>query len=278
MTERSIADHWAQGDVYGRIVGALRDAGKALDRLTIEDLAPVDHFHARGWQATIELADRLPVKAGDHILDIGCGVGGPARYLARRFHCTVTGVDITRPFVEAGNKLTALLGMQDVVRIELADGQSLPYDDEVFEGAYAQHVTMNVADRALFFAEAYRVVRPGGFFAITEHGLGPTSNPHYPLPWSEDGHGAYLVPPAETRSRLEAAGFQHVVIEDTGAKYLESYKRALELASQGALPPLGIHLLIGASAPEKMRNAARNIEEGRTRPIQMVCRKVTKTD
>lgn len=273
--EKSIADHWAQGDIYGRIVAALRQAGKSLDRLTIDDLAPVDHFHARGWQATIELADRLPVKAGDHILDIGCGLGGPARYLAQRFHCVVTGADITRPFVEAGNKLTALLGMQDMVRIDYADGQYLPYDDEVFDGAYTQHVTMNVADRARFFAEAHRVVKPGGFFAITEHGLGLTGTPYYPLPWSEDGVGAYLVPPAETRFRLESAGFQDVVIEDTGAKYLAGYKRAMDLAARGALPPLGIHLLMGASAAEKTRNAARNIEEGRTQPIQAFCRKAT---
>lgn len=271
--EKTVADHWAQGDVYGRIVDALRQAGKALDHLTIEDLAPIDHFHARGWQATVELADQLPIATGDHILDIGCGLGGPARYLARRFRCMVTGVDITRPFVEAGSKLTRLLGMQDAVKIECADGQRLPYDDERFDGAYTQHVTMNVADRTRFFAEAYRVLKPGAFFAITEHGLGPTGNPYYPLPWSDDGQGAYLISPAETLGRLEAAGFRDIVIADTGAKYLAGYKRAMELAAQGAVPTLGLHLLMGASTSEKTRNAARNIEEGRTRPIEVLCRK-----
>src|SRR5205085_12424357 len=108
----AIADHWAKGDVYALIVSALEKMSKPLDGLTIEDLAPVDHFHARGLSATVELADRLPIKAGQHIVDIGCGLGGPARYIAKRFQCNVSGVDITQPFVDAANKLTALLRME----------------------------------------------------------------------------------------------------------------------------------------------------------------------
>src|SRR5688572_9706172 len=141
---KAISDHWGQGDVYARIVSALEKMGKRMDALTIEDLAPGDHFHARGFPATVELADRLPVKAGDHLLDIGCGLGGPARYMAKRFDCRVSGIDITPPFVEAANKLSALLKMERRVDIRLGDGQKLPYPDAAFDGAYTQHVTMNV--------------------------------------------------------------------------------------------------------------------------------------
>ena len=137
----SIADHWADRDVYGLIVSALERASISLDSLTVDDLAPVDHFHARGFPATVDLADRLPVEPGDHVLDIGCGVGGPARYFAQRFGCKVSGIDITAQFVEAANKLTALLDMGDRVFIEQGDGERLPYDDDSFDGAYAQHVT-----------------------------------------------------------------------------------------------------------------------------------------
>ena len=271
--KNAIADHWGKGDVYALIMSALEKAGKSPDALTVEDLAPVDHFHARGFPATVELADRLPIKPDHHILDIGCGLGGPARYFALRFQCRVSGIDITPAFVEAANKLTSLLGMDSQVTIEHGDGQRLPYPDSVFDGAYTQHVTMNVADRTQFFGEAYRVLKPGAFFALTEHGLGPTGNPHYPLPWSMDGSGAYLMSPSETRTLLEAAGFEDVLVEDTGQKYLAAYKQAMELAAQGALPPLGIHILMGESAPQKTRNAARNIEEGRTHPVQVLCRK-----
>lgn len=275
MTDaKAIADHWGRGDVYAVIESALKRAGKPLDALTVEDLAPVDHFHARGFPATIELADRLPVAAGQRLVDIGCGLGGPARYMAKRFRCHVSGVDITAPFIDAATKLTALLRMEGQVALEVGDGQRLPYEPASFDGAYTQHVTMNVADRPTFFAEAFRVLKPGGFFALTEHGLGPKGSPHYPLPWSADGSGAYLITPAETRALLEKTGFQAIAIEDTGAKYAAGYRAAIERSEAGtAPPPIGIHLLMGASTLEKTRNALRNIEEGRTHPIQLICRK-----
>ncbi|MGE5168797.1 MAG: class I SAM-dependent methyltransferase [Rudaea sp.] len=270
----AIADHWSQVDAYDTIVSALRKMSKPLESLTIEDLAPVDHLHARGYPATVDLADRLPIALGQRILDIGCGLGGPARYIAKRFQCHVTGIDITPSFVRAGNRLSALVRMESRVTIEHGDGERLPYSDAAFDGAYSQHVTMNVGNRDAFFAEAFRVLKPGAFFALTEHGLGAAGEPHYPLPWSEDGSGAYLVAPSQTRAMLERAGFEDIVVEDTGDKYLAAYRTAIERAERGELPPLGIHLLLGATAPEKTRNAARNIEEGRTHPIQVICRRL----
>lgn len=274
MTDvQAIADHWGRGDVFGLIVAALNQMAKPLDGLTVEELAPVDHFHSRGFPATVEFADRLRINAGEQILDIGCGLGGPARYMAKRFQCRVSGIDITGPFVEAANRLTALLRMEQQVEIAQGNGQRLPYPDSCFDGAYTQDVTMNVADRAGFFAEAYRVLKPGAFFALSEHGLGPQGNPHYPVPWSDDGTGAYLTAPAETRAILERTGFEAITLEDTGAKCVAGYRKVMERAERGALPPLGLHLFMGESMVEKMRNAARNIEEGRTHPIQLICRK-----
>jgi SAM-dependent methyltransferase len=271
--DRTVVEHWGRGDVFAMITAALQRAGKSLTSLSVEDVAPIDHVHARGLPATIELADQLPVKAGHHLLDIGCGLGGPARYFAQRFQCTVSGIDITPAFVEAARKLTALLRMDDRVTLQQGDATRLPFADGAFDGAITQHVTMNVADRVTFFAEASRVLKPGAYFALSEHGLGSRGDPYYPVPWSEDGSGSYLIPPEETLRLLGVAGFTDILMQEVGSPYLEGYKRAIDLAARGALPPLGIHLLQGETAPQKARNAARNIEEGRTRPVSITCRK-----
>jgi SAM-dependent methyltransferase len=202
-------------------------------------------------------------------------VRSQALWLLRQGHTigTVSGLDLTGPYVVAARKLTALLQLSDQVTFVRGDAQHLPYAAGTFDGAYSQHVTMNIADRAQFFREAWRVLRPGAFFALTEHGLGPAGRPHHPVPWSEDGQGEWLVTPAQTRALLTAAGFGAITIAETGTAYLAAYRQVLALAAQGTLPPLGPHLLTGRTAPQKVRNAARNIAEGRTQPVQVICRK-----
>ena len=270
--ETNISDYWDKGDTPGRVRAALTKAGLSSEKLRIEDIAPLDHFHARGLPATVDLANRLPIMPDHHVLDIGCGVGGPARYMADRFGCRVSGIDITPGFIEAGDELSRLTGMNEQVDLRVGDGATLPYEHSVFDGAYSQHVTMNVADRAGFFAEAYRVIKPGGFFGLSEHGLGSAGDPYLPLPWADRPEICFFVTRSQTEQFLLEAGFVQIKIIDTGQKYIDAYREILASANtQDGPPALGPHVLGGNDMPKWAANSTRCIEENRTHPIEAVC-------
>ena len=187
-----IENFWTRGDLYSRINQAMSDSGLNNKKLEIEDLFPIDQYHARGIGATKDLGKRMPITKNQKILDVGCGLGGPARYYAKEFKCHITGVDITPSFIEIGNNFNRLTSMSTMVDLYVGNGEKLEFEDEVFDGAYSQHVTMNISDRMKFFSEIYRVLKKGSFFAFTEHGLGPEGDPIFPLPWADNQDMSFL--------------------------------------------------------------------------------------
>ena len=172
-----ITSHYTKGDLLARLDKALAADGADPAQPTLEQLAPYDQFHGRGWEATAELADALAsefkVTKDDHLLDVGCGIGGPARYLARRFGCRVTGIDLTAEFVEAARTLNARLGLDARVRFEQGDALAMPFEKASFAGAYSMNVSMNIADKPALYRELRRVLRPGGWLVLSEVAKGP---------------------------------------------------------------------------------------------------------
>ncbi len=273
-TDTDISRHYTRGDLMERLHAALLDDGIDPDHPTIATLAPYDQFHGRGLEATEELAGLLVVSATDHVLDIGSGIGGPARYIADRFGCRVTGIDLTAEFCDVARHLTRTLGLKDRVSFEQGDALAMPFADASFDGAYSMNVSMNIADKAGFYKEIHRVLRPGACLALSEIAQGPNSGLDFPTPWARTAESSFLATPSETREGLEASGFTVMKSRDTAKEVLAFGARSRAMVERGEKPPnRAVQLIHEDLAAEVMANASRGIAEARTIPIEVFCRK-----
>ncbi len=272
-TDAKIEAHWSLGGLADAIVSMIGAAGLDPDNLTPEDLAPLDHLHGRGVDATRELLEVLKPGPDSHLLDIGCGVGGPARLAAYLYGARVTGIDLTQEFCDIALMLTERTGLSGLVTIRQASALDLPFEDESFDGAYSQNVSMNIEDKDAFYAEAFRVVRPGGLFVAVEYAEGPGGPPLFPVPWALGPENSHLQKPDAIRSAIEGVGFEIVDFADHREVTIESQASARAKITAEGPPVLGAHVLMGDDGPERRKNSASSVDENRTVPVQVTCRR-----
>lgn len=260
----SIRDYWSREGLGRAILDALGAAGKNLDALTINDLAPSDQFHGGGKDATVRLARLAGLAPGMRVLDVGGGIGGPARTLAVEFGCRVTSIDLTDTYVGAAAMLTARLGLGDRVRHAVGDALALPYDAGAFDAVWTQNSGMNIADKARLYAGFHRVLRPGGLLATQEPMAGPVQPVVFPVMWARDASGSFLRAPAEMRALIEAAGFRARAWDDVTAE-TSGPPDATAIPAYGAQ-----RLIMGERLDEIIRVGHRNRDEGRLVSVQAV--------
>ena len=270
--EQAVTRHYAHGALEEAILNALEAAGKDVNRLTPKDLAPVDEFHVGGRQATMAFAEQFGPTPGMRLLDIGCGLGGAARYFASEHGCQVTGIDLSGEYVAVANTLAARVGLGERVSCQQGSALDLPFAPGSFDGAYMFHVGMNIEDKSRLFREVRRVLAPSGVFGIYDVMRLAAGDLHYPVPWTSSPDVSFVADAESYRRLLVAAGFE-VVKERTRRDFaLDVFGQMRARGAAGASAPLGLHIVMGASAGQKVKNMMDDITAGLIAPIELICR------
>ena len=259
------------GGLVGSIGSALEAAG--LERATLRpaDLAPVDEFHIRGRAASLEIIEALGLAADSDVLDLGSGLGGPARTLAELTGCTVTGVDLTPEFCEVATALSEWTGLSARTRFQVGDATATGLPDASVDAAMTVHVAMNIADKPALYAEAFRVLRPGGRFVVYDVLQGEGGDVRYPVPWANDPSTSFLATPQHMRELLPAAGFEVVSEVDSSDESLVWFQQMRARTERDGAPPVTFATFLGEAFGQMAANQVANLAERRIRTVMFAC-------
>lgn len=269
VTDIQIQTQYSTGASRQAIERALAAAGKDPGHLRPEDLAMLEDFHTMGRIATAQLADLAGITAADEVLDAGSGIGGTARYLAVRSRCHVTAVDLTGEYCQTARWLNRLAGLDDQITVRQGDVTDLPFEDAAFTRVFSQHVQMNVADKALLYTEARRVLAAGGRLAVWDIAAGQDGAPGFPLPWADRPEYSHLATPGRLRTAIATAGFEIEQWNDLTDQAATIMQTLLSLPPS----PIGLHAFVPRFAT-KAGNLTAALADGRLRAIQGIARAV----
>ena len=270
-----VSNHYTHGSLLDAIQAGVERLGKSRETVNVQDLGPVDEFHIGGRAASESFLDQLDLSADDHVLDVGCGLGGTSRFVAQRYGSRVTGIDLTQEYVETGRVLCSWIGLEHRIALDQGSATAMSYADGAFDKAYMIHVGMNIADKQLLISELKRVLRPGGYFGIYDVMRVADGDLTFPVPWATTAESSVLASPEEYKNALKAAGFRVIAERNRREFALDFFARLREsTAAAGGPPPLGLHIVMGETAPLKVKNMIENISEGRVAPVELIAEKL----
>jgi ubiquinone/menaquinone biosynthesis C-methylase UbiE len=267
-----ISQHYGSTGLAERIISALKQDGKNLDALTIEDLAPLDQFHTRGLAATRGLISLTDVTAGSRVLDVGSGLGGPARALASQKKCHVTGIDITKEFCDVAALLSRLTRLEQLTDFRNGDATALPFAGDEFDLVLTMQIQMNIENKRQFYAEIFRVLKPGRRFIFQDVMSGGGGAIHLPVPWATRPESSFLISVEALHEMLRQTGFQIEMLEDTSEEAL-AWRKSQPAAAGLVQSTLGLHVVMGDQYSLMQANQVRNLEQRRVAYVRGAVRK-----
>ena len=274
---QQVAAHWAKLSVtYDGAVKALKEKGVNPEQATADDLHAVDMIHMGGLAATDTLAELARVRAGHHVLDVGAGVGGPARRIARKYGAHVKGVELSEPMRQTAAALTALVRLQDQVKFMHGSALMLPFEDGAFDVLVMQHVAMQIAEKDQLFGECARVLRPGGVLALHEIFEGDGGAPQFPLAWATDPAMSSLEQLDACTSRLAKLGLTAGPFVDQSEAGRQYHAASIETRRKALAQQQGAEGLSVEATDTRLKTSIsmeRNLRERRLLVGMMVCHK-----
>jgi SAM-dependent methyltransferase len=273
--QADVSRHYTQGSLIETIRAGIGALGKTTGTISVDDLAPVDEFHIGGRRASEEFLDQLAFSSQMHVLDVGCGLGGAARFVASRYGSQVTGIALTAEYIETGNALCKWVGLDQRISLHQGSALSTPFAEGSFDGAYMLHVGMNIDDKERLASEVALVLRPRSFFGIYDVMRTGPGDLAYPVPWATTADLSAVAEPERYKKALQEAGLT-IVGERNRRDFALAFFADLraKTAAAGGPPPLGLHVLMGKSTPGKVQNMIDNISDGRIAPVELICRKL----
>jgi len=255
---------------------ALRSKGIAPGQATADDLHGMDMLHMGGLAATDTLADMAGIRPGQQVLDVGAGVGGPARRIAHKYGARVWGVELGASIHQTAVELTALVRLQDQVRFKRGSALALPFPDGAFDVVVMQHVAMQIAEKARLFGECVRVLNRQGVLALHEIFAGEGGPPLFPLAWATDPAMSSLETLDECEKRLAHLGLRAGEFLDRSAEGQQYHMANIKAMQQALAQQEGTQGRSVEATKVRLQTATsmeRNLRERRLKVGMIVYRK-----
>ena len=252
--------HYARPEMVKGLLDELGKAGHDPAALRVSDLGDFDEFHVGRRDASARLVSLLGVRQDDRIIDVGCGIGGPARFFADATGARVTGIDLTPDFIEAATELTRLVGLAQHVDFRLASGTEIPFEDAHFDAATLMHVGMNIEDKRTLLSEMARVTRPGGRVLVYDLMRIGEGQLEYPMPWASYARFSFVDRETVYLDAAAAAGLtptERISFEETAREFFDPPREASTRATK-------------PGRPQRFQNARKAVRAGIISPIARV--------
>ena len=260
-SSEDVQAHYHSPELFERIVRQLKASGVDLDNVKRSDIAGVDEFHVRGAEVSQELAAAVAID-NKRVLDVGCGIGGPARMLADLYNCQVTGIDLNEEFIRTAIKLSELVGLETRMRFIQADATQLPFASQEFDVVWTQHVQMNIQEKKAFYSEIHRVLSRNGIFLYYDIFKKGSGTLQYPMPWANSSEISFLAEVEEVALLLETLGFKKIQTKDQTATGIQFFETLLNKIQASGPPKPGLNLLMGTTTLTKLSNLLEGLSSG----------------